>query len=231
MAFSAGEGDRTMVLIGDPRIAAIPVVECGEAFADFHDFPGVMVDGTRQWITSTSGHFAKARASVVQRIAAASLALPPGVRLKIIEAYRPPKVQREEFAALRSRVKGVKPHLSDVELDLEASRFSAPPSVAPHPTGAAADLTLCDINGVELDMGTSPNSVAVDDSTASYTDSSEINGAAKERRAILVRALTAHGLVNYPSEWWHWSYGDRYWAFVMGQPAALYGAREEGELN
>jgi D-alanyl-D-alanine dipeptidase len=31
------------------------------------------------------------------------------------------------------------------------------------------------------------------------------------------------GLVNYPTEWWHWSYGDRYWALVTGAPAALYG--------
>jgi hypothetical protein len=23
--------------------------------------------------------------------------------------------------------------------------------------------------------------------------------------------LTAAGMVNYPTEWWHWSYGDRYW--------------------
>jgi len=29
--------------------------------------------------------------------------------------------------------------------------------------------------------------------------------------------------VNYPTEWWHWSYGDRYWAFVTGAPHALYG--------
>jgi D-alanyl-D-alanine dipeptidase len=30
-------------------------------------------------------------------------------------------------------------------------------------------------------------------------------------------------LVNYPTEWWHWSYGDRYWALMTGAPAALYG--------
>ena len=31
------------------------------------------------------------------------------------------------------------------------------------------------------------------------------------------------GLVNYPTEWWHWSYGDRYWALISGADAALYG--------
>jgi D-alanyl-D-alanine dipeptidase len=29
--------------------------------------------------------------------------------------------------------------------------------------------------------------------------------------------------VNYPTEWWHWSHGDRYWAFVTGADAAFYG--------
>jgi D-alanyl-D-alanine dipeptidase len=35
--------------------------------------------------------------------------------------------------------------------------------------------------------------------------------------------LSAQGLVNYPTEWWHWSYGDRYWALVTGAPHAPYG--------
>jgi D-alanyl-D-alanine dipeptidase len=38
----------------------------------------------------------------------------------------------------------------------------------------------------------------------------------------LAAALSAAGFVNYPTEWWHWSYGDRYWAMVTGEPAALY---------
>jgi len=31
------------------------------------------------------------------------------------------------------------------------------------------------------------------------------------------------GFVNYPTEWWHWSYGDRDWTFVVGAPQARYG--------
>jgi D-alanyl-D-alanine dipeptidase len=43
-------------------------------------------------------------------------------------------------------------------------------------------------------------------------------------RAILAQALRPAGLVNYPTEWWHWSYGDRYWALVTGAPYATYGS-------
>jgi D-alanyl-D-alanine dipeptidase len=28
------------------------------------------------------------------------------------------------------------------------------------------------------------------------------------------------GFVNYPPEWWHWSYGDKYWAFISGRPVS-----------
>ncbi|MEK8108013.1 hypothetical protein NKG94_28990 [Micromonospora sp. M12] len=30
-------------------------------------------------------------------------------------------------------------------------------------------------------------------------------------------------MVNYPTEWWHWSYGDRYWALMTGAPQTRYG--------
>ncbi|MDT7587682.1 MAG: zinc D-Ala-D-Ala dipeptidase, partial [Pseudonocardiales bacterium] len=36
-------------------------------------------------------------------------------------------------------------------------------------------------------------------------------------------ALHSVGFVNYPTEWWHWSYGDRYWAIKTTAAAAIYG--------
>jgi hypothetical protein len=29
-------------------------------------------------------------------------------------------------------------------------------------------------------------------------------------------------MVNYPTEWWHWSFGERYWAFVTGAGRTRY---------
>lgn len=42
---------------------------------------------------------------------------------------------------------------------------------------------------------------------------------------MLSAALTAGGLVNYPTEWWHWSFGDRYWALATEADHAVYGPR------
>jgi len=38
--------------------------------------------------------------------------------------------------------------------------------------------------------------------------------------------MTVAGFVNYPTEWWHWSYGDRYWAYATHRSAAIYGPVE-----
>ncbi|MFD3503864.1 M15 family metallopeptidase [Streptomyces sp. NPDC058676] len=46
----------------------------------------------------------------------------------------------------------------------------------------------------------------------------------QQRSGIILRsALTAVGMVNYPTEWWHWSFGDQYWALVSGVDHAVYG--------
>jgi zinc D-Ala-D-Ala dipeptidase len=43
------------------------------------------------------------------------------------------------------------------------------------------------------------------------------------RAGLLAQVLRCAGLVNYPTEWWHWTYGDRYWALMTGAAAAVYG--------
>jgi D-alanyl-D-alanine dipeptidase len=45
----------------------------------------------------------------------------------------------------------------------------------------------------------------------------------RANRRLLAEAVGAAGFVNYPHEWWHWSYGDRYWALATGSPFAIYG--------
>jgi D-alanyl-D-alanine dipeptidase len=49
-----------------------------------------------------------------------------------------------------------------------------------------------------------------------------------QNRLVMIKALTAVGMANYPTEWWHWSYGDRYWALAAGAAAAHYGSWRRG---
>lgn len=55
-----------------------------------------------------------------------------------------------------------------------------------------------------------------------YTNSSNISKTARQNRQLMIEVLEKEGFVNYPAEWWHWSYGDRYWAFVKKEPFAFY---------
>ncbi|MFH8487133.1 mycothiol transferase [Streptomyces longisporoflavus] len=62
--------------------------------------------------------------------------------------------------------------------------------------------------------------------SATHPDAANITVEARRNRTILGAALEEAGLVNYPTEWWHWSYGDRYWALATGASHALYAAAE-----
>lgn len=61
---------------------------------------------------------------------------------------------------------------------------------------------------------------------ACCTHADNIGDEARSHRDILGTALTAVGLVNYPTEWWHWSHGDRYWVLKEEAAVAHYGPRE-----
>ncbi|RQS71244.1 dipeptidase [Burkholderia sp. Bp8963] len=111
-----------------------------------------------------------------------------------------------------------------------ASRWVAPPDVGAHPTGAAVDLTLQHVDGSLVDMGGVMNATDDESSGTCYTQNAFISREAARHRQIVFDAMTAAGFVNYPSEWWHWSYGDRYWAVCEKQPHALFGPVEEEAL-
>lgn len=95
--------------------------------------------------------------------------------------------------------------------------------MAPHSTGGAVDLTLCTEDGVELDLGTAVDATPEASDNACFTDAPAVSAVARRRRRVMGDALRTAGLVNYPTEWWHWSYGDRYWALMTGASHTRYG--------
>jgi D-alanyl-D-alanine dipeptidase len=61
---------------------------------------------------------------------------------------------------------------------------------------------------------------------ACFTAAADIPRAARANRDLLISAMTTAGFVNYETEWWHWSYGDRYWAYLCANPPTRYGPIE-----
>jgi len=162
------------------------------------------------------------RAGVLDRLRSAAQQLPSGVRLCWVEGYRHATVQSRYFEEYRAEVARANADLSDEQSELLASRYVSPPAVAPHVSGAAIDLTLCDEEGVQLDLGTPVNASPEESQGRCYFDA-DVGNQARHHRQVLMAALSGAGLVNYPTEWWHWSYGDRYWAMQTGAAHALYG--------
>jgi D-alanyl-D-alanine dipeptidase len=214
-----------IILMSDPRVAAVPVYECGEPLIDFRRGTPLLVDLRKQ---DDSDAFFYLREGLLQRLLKAQAHLPTDLRFLVVEGYRPPGLQHRYFEKYAASLRAEQPGWSDVQIRSAASRFVSPPEIAPHSAGAAVDLTLADADGRELDMGTRMNATPEESAGACYTDAAGISEQAREHRDILGRALTAEGLVNYPTEWWHWSFGDRYWALLTGAANACYGPSQQG---
>lgn len=137
-----------------------------------------------------------------------------GLGLKLYELYRSLKKQTVEFNEISKEMKEKFPNLKAKELWEKITEFIADPTLRPpHVTGGAVDLVLVDSKGVELDMGTKINSIDV----KSYLTCKEISLHALTNRALLLKLMLSVKLAPLPSEWWHFSYGENYWAAFYGE--------------
>ncbi|GGU48078.1 M15 family metallopeptidase [Streptomyces lavendofoliae] len=209
-----------IILLSDRRVAATRVVENGEPLVDARRTAALRVD-TRK--ADDDGSYAHLRSAVLRRLVLAQGALPGGMRLLMVEGFRPPDLQRRYFDAYTATLRAAHPDAPPARIRELASAYISPPEVAPHVSGGAVDLTLCTEDGEELPLGTEVNATPEESEGGCRTAAVNIGAEARANRELMGRAMTAGGFVNYPTEWWHWSYGDRYWALVTGAPAATYG--------
>ncbi|WP_395691428.1 M15 family metallopeptidase [Nocardioides sp.] len=197
------------ILLSDPRVRAVPVVECGAPLVRLPD--------------DLSPAGATVRADLADRLVAADRLLPRGVRLRVVEGHRPLAQQQAIIASYAAELRALHPGIDDTDLERLTSRFVAPLDVAPHVGGAAVDLTLVDVCGDELDLGTAIDATPEQSDGRCWFAAAGIGADARAHRRVLAGVLRSQGLVNYPTEWWHWSHGDRYWALVTGARHAIYG--------
>jgi zinc D-Ala-D-Ala dipeptidase len=210
-----------LLLLSDPRVAAVGVEESGEPLVDLRRLGEARLPVAGRY-ADADGAWAHVREGLAHRLLAAARGLPTGIGLLVVEGYRPSALQDRYFSEYRGWLAGRHPEWDGGALDVAASRYVSPPAVAPHVAGAAVDLTLVR-DGAELDLGTEVNATPEDSEGRCYTDHPAVGRGAAANRALLIAALSSAGLVNYPTEWWHWSFGDRYWALLTGAAAARYG--------
>lgn len=140
-----------------------------------------------------------------------------GLKLLVYELYRDANTQeqmrREQIQLLNNSY----PELSDNEIkNMVDKRVSA--YGGGHQTGGAVDLTICKPDGTPLNMGT--NYLEFNKNTE--TNSKYLTKEQLNNRKLLIHLMTEEGFVNYPAEWWHFSYGDKMWASYSYKKYAFY---------
>ncbi len=158
------------------------------------------------------------RQGVQERLAHAALLLSEinsSWQLEVGYGYRSPKIQAQLFAAAKKRLSAT---YSGDQLAAEAHRQVADPRVAGHPAGAAVDIQITTKDGMPLNFGTKIWTFSPESYVRLYT----IGDQAFKNRLLLRRVMTSAGFAPFDGEWWHFSYGDKEWAYYYGKPAALY---------
>jgi D-alanyl-D-alanine dipeptidase len=140
----------------------------------------------------------------------------------VVEGHRRPEDQRAIWQRSAREVAQAHPFAGPEEQRRLTSRFVAPIEVAPHVAGAAVDVTLVDRLGRAVDLGSPVEATPEQSRGACFTDAA-VGAEAREERRLLALAMTGAGFVNSPTEWWHWSHGDRYWTWSVRAAAAVYG--------
>lgn len=108
--------------MSDPRVAAIPVRECGEGLVDIRAH-GLKADARRR---DAAGAFAHVRHEVLTRLLRAQSLLPVGVLLLFVEGYRPPVLQRRYFDRYSDELATAHPEWPPASIREAADRFVSP---------------------------------------------------------------------------------------------------------
>ena len=151
--------------------------------------------------------------------------LPEGVNLKIYKTFRSRIKMNDTFEEVIAQITAENPNIGRHEA-IKLAKFKTDDpkgSMGGHETGGAVDVALCDNDGNDYNYGTKFHEY----NDFTFTYSSHITKEQKKNRKQLVKLMKRHGFVNFPGEWWHFSYGDRMWAAYKGKRnGGIYGSAE-----
>ncbi len=163
-----------------------------------------------------------ARNEIYHKLKQAADMLPGGIYLKIYDAYRPIEKQKEAWERAFKETRKERLGLSEEEIKRLTRLKVADPSLGEyggHQTGGAVDITLCNKENQELEMGTK----VAEYNEKTKTKNPFLSEKAKRNRKLLGEVMIAAGFKNFPGEWWHFSYGDKLWAAYSGKNICFYG--------
>ena len=161
------------------------------------------------------------RTDVLNRLKEAADSLGDQYKLVLRAGHRPVEVQEKLLELCAKDYKGENPGVSDEDALSHARTFVDDPSLTlpSHCGGGSVDVELYDVTLNSLvDFG-SPRDL---DDDISYLHSNRITPKQKENRMLLLKSMLNAGFASCYSEWWHFSYGDKTWAWFYGKQDSLY---------
>lgn len=143
----------------------------------------------------------------------------PDYRLKIVYGFRHPEIQSFYFNRRKNNLRKINLDMSEDELNELTNTMTAYPETAGHPTGGAVDVTITTEYG-DLDMGTGISDFSDPEKVKTYCD--YLTPDQKNNRKLLHDLIVGASFAPYYGEWWHFSYGDKEWAWFYKEPNAIY---------
>lgn len=199
--------------INDNDVLEVQVNENGESMADLRTIPKLLLfskTNANKYVNFGDSVKPFARETVHKKISSAIKSLPDGHCIYLVESFRDYSFQKEIFNKKVRNIAKENPDLNNVEVMNMARKYvSDPDNFSPHLTGGAVDITLTDAEGQLLDMGN-----WFDHSDSACLDYDNLTNEQQSNRSMLSDLMFSLGFVNYPYEWWHWSYGDKYWGYI-----------------
>lgn len=174
-------------------LLSIPAIDIDLRYATPDNFVGRAVYGGLDcsWLRREA-------ADALEAAAAWLAARRPGYRLLVLDALRPQRVQELLWAELQGT---------------PLTMYLAHPERGSiHSFGMAVDVTLLDPQGIEVDMGTGFDEMALSshpDHEAELMAQGLLKPAHLTERGWLRAAMRHAGFQGISTEWWHFDFGDR----------------------
>ncbi len=107
-----------------------------------------------------------------------------GLRIKIFDCYRPLDIQKKMWKIVSNPQYVANPTKGSI-----------------HNRGGAVDITLVDVTGKELNMGTSFDFFGIE-ASHNYPD---VSLEVKKNRILIKTLMKSNGFNSFDSEWWHYN--------------------------
>ncbi|OKK15310.1 hypothetical protein AMK16_27955 [Streptomyces sp. CB00455] len=176
-----------------------PSIRQDMRYAGERNFTGAVVDGYEEPVCLLARPAAQALRRAQRGL------LRRGYVLRVYDCYRPQRAV-DRFVRWAGEPEGPGSRRAKAEFypHVERSRLIPEGYIAArsgHSRGSTVDVTLEEVRGRAVDMGTAFDFF----DPLSHTDDPRVTGAARAHRRLLRSALAEQGFVNLPEEWWHFT--------------------------